>query len=108
MFMQIPGDTLDERSGFDWDAANATKIWERHRVTPSEAEEVFSGRVVLQADDPAHSLDEPRYRILGETRAGRGLFIVFTIRREAIRVVSARPMNRKERTLYAEAATEAP
>ena len=67
MLMQTPGDPLDGRSGFDWDAANATKIWERHRVTPSEAEEVFSGRVV-----------------------------------------SARPMNRKELTTYAEAATEAP
>ena len=32
-------DPLEACNGFDWDDANADKNWERHRVTPEEAEE---------------------------------------------------------------------
>ena len=33
--------SLDACSGFEWDEANAHKNWERHRVSPEEAEGVF-------------------------------------------------------------------
>jgi len=39
---------------------------------------------------------------LGVTNEGRFLFVVFTIRRGRIRVVSARDMNKKERNIYHE------
>ena len=35
------GDPLSECIGFDWDESNAAKNWERHKVTPEEAEDVF-------------------------------------------------------------------
>lgn len=38
-----------------------------------------------------------RHLLAGRTKAGRGLFVVFTLRRGAIRVISARGLNRKER-----------
>jgi uncharacterized protein len=37
---------------------------------------------------------------LGQTDARRLLFIVFTIRDDLIRVISARPMSRRERRVY--------
>ncbi|MFX0195841.1 MAG: BrnT family toxin [Candidatus Hodarchaeota archaeon] len=40
--------------------------------------------------------------MLGKTDNERLLFVVFTIRSNKIRVISARDMNRKERRLYCE------
>jgi hypothetical protein len=64
---------------------------------------VFFQRPILVATDAAHSRDEPRYAALGKTAAGRRLTIVFTIRGDSIRVISARPMSRRERRVYEQA-----
>ena len=40
--------------------------------------------------------------MLGRTDTDRKLFIVFTIRKNLIRVISARNMNKKERNIYHE------
>jgi uncharacterized DUF497 family protein len=45
---------------------------------------------------------EMRYAALGKTYGSRLLAVVFTIRSKRIRVISARPMSRKERKLYEE------
>lgn len=50
-----------------------------------------------------HSQVEQRYYALGRTHAGRLLFVVFTVRNNLLRVISAGDMNRKERAIYAEA-----
>jgi uncharacterized DUF497 family protein len=50
--------------------------------------------------DPEHSRTEERLFALGRTNLGRLLAIVFTIRGDALRVVSARPMSRQERRTY--------
>ena len=91
---------LAECEGFDWDAANAQKIWKRHRVAPAESEEVFFNRPLLVGDDETHSASEQRFYGLGQTDAGRLVFVVFTIRGRLIRVISARDMSRKERKVY--------
>ena len=88
--------------GFEWDEGNS-KNWERHRVSSTESEEVFLNRPLLLQPDPSHSQQEARYYVLGQTNAGRPLFIAFTIRHDRIRVISARDMSRKERSIYAEA-----
>ena len=87
-------------SGFEWDEGNAEKIRRRHRVTPIEAEQALLNRPVVVRGDPDHSALESRYYSLGRTDAGRALIIVFTIRGPLVRVISARPMSRKERRLY--------
>jgi uncharacterized DUF497 family protein len=48
-------------------------------------------------------VNEPRFGILGRTPAGRYLHIVFTVRTGAIRIISARPMHRKEKESYEQA-----
>jgi hypothetical protein len=87
---------------FDWDAANWTKSADKHLVTCDEAEEVLKGhRFVPLGQQIEPVTTEPRFGILGETSKGRLLFVAFTIRNEQIRVISARPMNRKEKSWYA-------
>jgi len=85
---------LDGCVGFDWDDANARKNWERHRVTPEDAEDVFLNEPLVVRSDVRHSQREKRYYALGQTSFGRYLFVAFAIRRNLIRVISVREMNR--------------
>lgn len=91
---------LAECSGFDWDEGNLEKNWTNHRVTAAECEQIFFNRPLVVADDAGHSRTESRYYALGQTDAGRRLFLAFTVRRKLVRVISARDMNRKEGKAY--------
>jgi uncharacterized protein len=88
--------------GFDWDQGNSEKNWERHKVSFIECEEVFFNRPLVVVEDTPHSKSEGRYFALGKTNDDRYLFVVFTVRNNKIRVISARDMNRKERRVYRE------
>lgn len=92
--------SIPEFEGFEWDEANAQKNWQDHGVSPSEAEQVFFRKPLLAVEDVEHSQEEQRYFVLGQTDRGRMLFIAFTIRQGAVRVVSARDMSRKEKKVY--------
>lgn len=93
---------LAQCTGFEWDAGNAPKVEERHQVTPGECEQVFFQEPLLIAPDPGHSRTEPRWATWGRTVDGRMLAVIFTLRGDRIRPLSARDMNRKERREYAE------
>jgi len=90
--------------GFDWDDGNARKN-EKHGVSQSEAEEVFFNQPLLLLADIRHGGQELRYYALGETHQGRRLHITFTLRGDGtlIRVISARDMHRKERSIHEQA-----
>ena len=96
----LRNDPLDACTGFDWDEDNAPKNWERHHVTPEEAEDAFFNEPLVVRSDGRHSGREKRYYALGQTSAGRRLFVSFTIRRSLLRVISVRNMNRKESDVY--------
>jgi uncharacterized protein len=87
-------------TGFEWDHGNAAKNQTKHRVTQQEAEEVFADPFVQVLDDQAHSVAEPRWKAFGKTMASRFLTVSFTVRGSLVRVISARPMNRKEKKVY--------
>lgn len=91
---------LNAIDGFDWDEGNRDKNWRKHRVTAGECEEVFFKLPLLHQPDPLHSQEEHRYFVLGQTNAGRYLFIAFTVRNNRVRVISARYMNQKEKAIY--------
>jgi uncharacterized protein len=93
-------DRLAGCEGFEWDTGNSEKIWARHRVTPGECEELFFNRPTVVGEDEKHSAREERFYALGQTDAGRLLFVVFTVRSRLIRVISARDMSRKERRIF--------
>ncbi len=85
---------------FQWDEGNDQKNFIKHGVTQAECEEVFFNSPLLVADDDGHSESEARYYALGQTDASRLLFMVFTIRGAALRVISARDMSGKEKRRY--------
>jgi uncharacterized protein len=87
---------------FEWDKGNVTKSFQKHGVTCAEAEEVFTEhRFVPLGEQYYPPCPEPRFGVLGKTHKGKLLFLVFTLRNERIRVISARPMNERERRFYA-------
>jgi uncharacterized DUF497 family protein len=93
-------DNLLKCTGFDWDDGNTDKNWIKHRVTPSECEQFFFNQPLVVNGDPEHSSDEERSYALGRTNRNRFLFVAFTVRRNLIRVISARDMSRKERKVH--------
>jgi len=86
--------------GFDWDDGNIYKNEKKHGLKWQLIEEVFFNEPLLVLEDIKHSNNECRCFALGQTDDGIFLFVVFTKRSEKIRVISARPMNRKERIVY--------
>ena len=95
-------DDFTNWEGFDWDEGNLLKNWEKHRVSASECVQLFFNRPLVAGLDKLHSKTETRLYALGITESGRRLFVVFIIRRNRIRVISARDMNRRERKVFDE------
>ena len=93
---------LDRITGFDWDSGNARKSADKHDVTQLEAEQVFFNEPLLLLEDSLHSRAESRFHALGRTNLDRLIHLTFTLRQDGafIRVISARPMSRKERKIY--------
>ena len=92
---------LSRITSFDWDQGNSRKN-EKHGVSMAETEQVFFNTPLLVLEDAKHSTREPRFHALGKSDDNRVLHITFTLRhaREKIRVISARDMHHKERTIY--------
>ncbi len=87
--------------GFDWDDANIDKNWKKHEVAFWESEEIFFNRpLLLQSDDKHSGKSESRYYALGKINKNKLLFTALTIRKNKIRIISARPMSQKEKTIY--------
>lgn len=84
---------------FDWDLGNIDKNLIKHKVTNQECEEAFLDLNAFVTEDVYHSTNEPRYQLLSKSKK-RYLTIYFTIRRNKIRVISARDMNKKEKRQY--------
>lgn len=87
---------------FDWDQGNIEKNWRKHQVNFKECEEAFVNQPTIIYLDTKHSTQEKRFIILGKTNRSRKLHIAFTIRKEKVRVISARDQNNKERQKYAQ------
>ena len=89
-----------EPVSFDWDEGNREKNCIKHRVTTQESEQVFFHDPKIIWKDETHTTIEERYIILGETTMKRRLHVVYMIRDEKIRIISARDQSKKERRLY--------
>jgi hypothetical protein len=97
---EIYKNELSQCIGFNWDKGNTDKNWIKHKVSTVECEQVFFNRPLVVQDDIEHSKAEQRFYALGQTDSKRTLFIAFTIRKNLIRVISARDMSRKEKEVY--------
>lgn len=85
---------------FEWDEEKAALNLEKHGVSFEEAATVFGDPNAPIFDDQDHSEDEQREIIVGFSEKGRMLVVVFTERRQAVRLVSARRATRWERLDY--------
>lgn len=92
--------TRDSAKSFVWDHGNIDKNWQKHHVVTSEAEEPFFDPQRKEFGDPSHSSLETRHIVVGKTKANRLLYVAYTLRKNIIRVISARDVNEKERSLY--------
>ncbi|HUW21215.1 MAG TPA: BrnT family toxin [Candidatus Bathyarchaeia archaeon] len=85
---------------FDWNEGNKEKNWHKHRVDFRECEQVFFNQPLKIFYDKKHSQKEPRFVAFGKTDKNRKLMIVFTLRVNRIRIISARNQSRKEGKIY--------
>jgi uncharacterized protein len=87
---------------FDWDENKAASNLFKHGVSFDEAKTVFDDPLYVDFYDPAHSDDEERYLIVGESNQRRLLIVSYTERVRLIRLISAREVTRTEREVYEE------
>jgi uncharacterized DUF497 family protein len=71
---------------FDWDAANVSHI-ARHSVTPEEVEQCFANDPMDVGADVVDA--EERYTGVGHTNGIRVLVLVWTMRGDALRPITA-------------------
>ncbi|MBM3942431.1 MAG: BrnT family toxin [SAR202 cluster bacterium] len=99
-------DVLFRCTGFEWDPGNEDKNRIAHGVTQWECEQIFFNRPLVVERIARLALAEARYFALGQTDAGRLLFVVYAVREDLIGVISARDMSRRERGNYRNAHIE--
>jgi uncharacterized DUF497 family protein len=87
---------------FEWDDRKAKSNIKKHGVSFEEASTVFGDELSRTIHDPAHSDQEDRFVILGESHQGRLIVVAFTDREDRIRIISARLATRHERKNYEE------
>ena len=90
--------------GFEWDRGNIDKSYEKHGITPNQAEEVFLDEKLGVTADIKHSQKEKRFIAVGKNFDNKVLFIIFTVRKNKLRIISARIANKQERSKYEKSA----
>jgi uncharacterized DUF497 family protein len=80
---------------FQYDPAKAETNLKDHGVSFSDAEGVFFDPLALHRPDP-DAEGEERFVAMGLGSAGQVLVVVYTIRGEDIRLISARRATRRE------------
>ncbi len=87
---------------FEWDTNKAAVNLLRHSISFDEAKTVFQDPFYIVFDDPDHSFEEDRWVAIGQSAEDRLLFISYTERGNAVRLISARRATPSERELYEE------
>ncbi len=84
---------------FEWDLSKELNNLRKHKVSFSEAIEVFSDAKVIHLEDSVHSKEENRYYAVGKTKKGKILTVRYTWRSHKIRIFGAAQW-RKWRKFY--------
>ena len=83
---------------FEWDEEKNRINQKKHGISFATAAYVFSDENYIEMYDFEHSIEEDRFIAIG--LVGEVLFVVFTERKENIRLISARLATESERKLY--------
>lgn len=86
---------------FQWDDVKAASNWANHGVAFEVARAVFEDPFALDWRDERRDYGEARSIIVGMVE-GRLLYVAYTMRGDAIRIISARGAEPHERRRYHE------
>jgi uncharacterized DUF497 family protein len=86
---------------FEWDDEKAASNLVKHGVSFAEAATIFRDRLGILRSDQAHSNEEERFLLIGVSERRKIIIVVYVMRRDRYRIVSARPATPKERRNYA-------
>lgn len=84
---------------FQYDPTKAVSNLKKHGVSFADAEGVFYDPLAIHQLDP-DSVDEERFVAVGMGSAGEILVVIYTLRDEDIRIISARHATRHEVKSY--------
>lgn len=87
---------------FEWDPVKSTENKRKHSISFEEASTCFADPESLTIYDPEHSEGEDRYVLLGMWSRGRLLVVIHSERSDNVRIISARPANRREAAQYSQ------
>lgn len=87
---------------FEWDENKAVANLSKHGISFDEAKTVFDDPFYVDFYDPDHSYEQHRYIIIGQSQRNHLLIVSYTEQKNAIRLISAREVTRKERETYEE------
>jgi len=82
----------------EWDEEKNKLNKRKHKISFETAAYVFTDPYRIERFDELHSDEEDRYQVIG--RVGTLLFVIYTERGDATRLIPARPANAKERSAY--------
>ena len=87
---------------FWWDPGKGAANFRKHGVSFSEAATAFGDPLSITIPDPAHSIGEERFLLIGRTEGGRLVVVAHQEQADDIRLITARRATRRERTTYEE------
>ena len=85
---------------YQWDRNKALTNLNKHGIDFADAVSVFSDELAISIFDPRFA--EERFIIIGMDAFSRILVVVYTLRDDEIRLISARKATRNERRQYEE------
>lgn len=88
------------RYSFEWDPEKAKANFAKHGIDFDEAASVFADPLAQWGPDTGLHIGEDRLVALGWSYAQRLLVVVFTVREDRVRIISARRPTRREAKAY--------
>ena len=88
---------------FEWDSAKSRANLKKHGISFDEATTCFYDPMHVLIDDPDSSDNEERLILIGTSNRSKLLVVVhLDVKRDQIRIISARIASKKERKQYEE------
>ena len=85
---------------FEWDSEKASANWRKHAVSLESAVEAFFDPFLLVVDDEEYVGQELREKVIGMTRDWQVILVVYVMRNDRVRLISARVVTGEGRRLY--------
>jgi uncharacterized DUF497 family protein len=86
---------------YEWDPAKARANFAKYGVRFADPVTVLEDDLALTMRDPS-SDEEERWITLGRNSLGRLIVVIYTWRRDNVRLISARPATAREKSQYEE------